>query len=243
MRMRTRPIIVFIGALMLLAGCDEVPVKVVTGIERLGFVISATPLYMEPSSLWVDIQCTDFSDPLPAVSANGGMLAPELTPWGVVWRMGWRPPGEQLAYRIYWRGDTLANTLHLPHTVDSVFCNGHYVPKWHDDTLEIEDSFDLTWQSVEAPYYRVHVSHKLPGSYLYSDDKLDTILESESLSIPVQRDSSEIVKLSVSVRTWYGALDGDTLVEPAIVGEHIVCAHSAKLGTSYGVEIVRSGAF
>jgi len=232
------------ASFVLVVGCEQAaPVEevlTVTGVERLGFVVSGRFDNPEYDMVTIGFSCADLPDPLPAIVVADSFIAPGSVRAGVSWSLAKHRTGEYVPYRIAWKGDTLADTLRIPHRIDSVFCNGHFLSMggYQTSRLPIAEQLSFRWSCAEMPYYSVWGRYWLTDTSDRDVKYFDTVLTQPSFVLPVQRDGSRIRSMSLLVGTSLVPSSDvlDTL--PPLRSEHLYCRNHLVNGPRYWFEFV-----
>jgi hypothetical protein len=216
-------------------------VVTVTEIDRQGFVLTGHNPSWIRDTLILTLACSELTDPLPLVALDDSIVAPSYTSMtGFTWWFGGRRVGDEISYCIALGEDTLVDTLRIPHRIDSVFCNGQFMPKGRSDTMEVRERFELRWSSQDVPYYQAQIFCSLADRPSQTRGLLDTVLSQNQLGVPVAHDGSEITHLSVSVRTFYAASEEAANTMPPLRSGRIHCYRQVIKGPKYSCYVIRS---
>ena len=232
------------ASFVLVGGCEQAaPVQevvTVVGVERLCF--SMSPFFgAYGDSATLRLYCSGLPDPLPSVQVGDSAVSPLLGERrGLSWELGRYYAGTQVRYVIAWRDDTLSDSVTIPHKIDSVFCNGRFIRDGAlKDTVMAQERYALRWSSQQVPYFKAWVRYGLADT-LKDYGKFDTLLSEKNLSIPVERDGSEIVRLSISL--WPYALLRDASSDRPSPPEtkRLQCTEGMLCGPEYSFTAVRA---
>jgi hypothetical protein len=228
----------------LLGGCEQ-PVTTVE-VEReetagtLGFALAAYPVQEDRIAL--SIQCAEFPYPLPVVSLNDSTLAMQLhTRSGLRWET-FVAYGDSITYRIEWQSDALTGRFAIPSRIDSLFCNGHAVPRRAPnmpyDTMNVDSIFHFRWSEQNTSYYHISIRYELADSL--GSRYVDTVTSYNRLSVTTVRDSGEIAGMYFAVAGLVDSVGAVAEGGPTVTSGRLHLYRDV-VGGSYYTKIWRAG--
>ena len=228
-------ITVALVAAVLLPGCEQVQsTQVVTSEEepeRMGFYLETLHgSYSRADSVRLYIRCMRYPDGIPEVEVNGAGYEMYY-----VSESAWYFPsspldGAPMAFRITWKGDTLADTVVVPPALDTVFVNDSALRM--DDMYRVTDAaadtgYHLRWNPVAGGmHYYVEMELRLGDSMgVRTERTIDTLLHAPNtyLRLPSAFDELHLdfVKVRITPRHTL-PIDAEHL-EPHVESERMYC--------------------
>lgn len=208
---------------LLAVACEEAPVHVEYEDQfeqRLGFSLETLVHYGDnaPDSLSVLICCPRYAVTMPVVAVNDSVLQRK----GMVWESHHFACGALVTYRITWEGDTLSDSIIIPHGIDSLFFNDSLVEQPFI-TTNVDSGYHFRWHATGALSYQAEISLDLGPSYEFRRPLLDTVLTEPTVSVPAVYDTFHVTRVNLKLFP-YGtlplALDG---AEPHAESERLYC--------------------